>query len=132
MKAKQWTDTELDARSEPAKRLGRKPPDRWAEDGWTPEEDALLGTDHDEVIAQRIGRTVGAVGRRRRVPDVKMFRAPRTSHGRRNPHHLIGPLLIIGLPLSTTFINIPSNSFDAACSPLDLSPWGHSSRRHLT
>jgi hypothetical protein len=43
MRAKKWTDTELDARSESAKRLGRWFPDRWAEDGWTAAEDALLG-----------------------------------------------------------------------------------------
>jgi hypothetical protein len=49
MKAKVWTEAELDARSELAKSLGLKPTGRWGRDGWTPEPDALLGTDHDDV-----------------------------------------------------------------------------------
>jgi hypothetical protein len=32
---------------------------------WTPEQDRLLGTDHDRVIAARIGRTAAAVRARR-------------------------------------------------------------------
>jgi hypothetical protein len=41
---------------------------------WTAEEIALLGTDTDEAVAKRIGRTPGAVAQRRakhrRVPHV--------------------------------------------------------------
>jgi hypothetical protein len=65
IKAKKWTEAELDARSERLKRLGFQPSGRWSEDGWTRVEDALLGTDHDEVIAKRIGRSTGAVTTRR-------------------------------------------------------------------
>jgi hypothetical protein len=65
MRAKEWTDEELDACSKRAKRLGLKPYGRWAEGGWTATEDALLGTDHDDVIAERIGRTKSAVTSRR-------------------------------------------------------------------
>jgi hypothetical protein len=41
---------------------------------WTAEELALLGSDHDEVIAQRIGRTAGAVGQKRRALKIAVFR----------------------------------------------------------
>jgi hypothetical protein len=34
---------------------------RWDETGWTAEQLALLGTDHDEAIAKKIGRTRNAV-----------------------------------------------------------------------
>jgi hypothetical protein len=73
MKAKEWTEAELDACSERAKRLGRKPYGRWAEDGWTTEEDALLGTDHDEAIARRIGRSASAVTTRRVKRKIPAF-----------------------------------------------------------
>src|SRR5262249_10128402 len=66
IKAKEWTDAELAARSELSKRLGLKPPGRWAETGWTAAQEALLGTDHDDVIAERIGRTPEAVTMRRK------------------------------------------------------------------
>jgi hypothetical protein len=46
---------------------------------WTDEELALLGTDHDEVIAKKIGRTAGAVGQKRREQGVKLFRDRRRS-----------------------------------------------------
>ena len=62
IKRKEWTDEELQAKSEIAKRAGIKPT-RWTpENGeWTSEELALLGTDHDPVIAERIRRTRSAV-----------------------------------------------------------------------
>jgi hypothetical protein len=44
---------------------------RWDETGWTTEQLALLGTDHDEAIAKKIGRTPNAVTckrTRRRIP----------------------------------------------------------------
>jgi transposase-like protein len=50
-------------------RLGRHPPParhRWSEDGWKPEEVALLGTMPDEELARQLGRSVGAVGLKRR------------------------------------------------------------------
>jgi hypothetical protein len=65
MKATEWTDEELNARAELAKRHGRRFPDRWAEGGWTAAEEALLGTDHDDVIAKKIGRSESAVTSRR-------------------------------------------------------------------
>ena len=41
---------------------------------WTAEELALLGTDHDEVIAARIGRTVGALRQKRQALTINVFR----------------------------------------------------------
>jgi hypothetical protein len=73
IKAKEWTNAELAARSELSKRLGRRPPDRWAKTGWTAVEDALLGTDHDDVIAQRIGRSLEAVPTRRVKRKIPAF-----------------------------------------------------------
>jgi hypothetical protein len=60
IKAKVWTDDELDAKAANAKRLGLKPGPRWAPErgGWTAEQIALLGTDHDKVIAKKLGRTL--------------------------------------------------------------------------
>ena len=67
MKAKEWTDEELDARAERSKRLGLRPPNRWKEAGeWTWKELDLLGTDTDEALASKLGRTVNAVQRQRR------------------------------------------------------------------
>src|SRR5262249_52748135 len=45
---------------------GYPPPDRWAEDGWKPEEVALLGTLPDEEGARRLGRSISAVSQKRR------------------------------------------------------------------
>ena len=73
IKAKDWTDAELDAKSATAKaheahkRLGN----RWAATVWTAAELALLGTDTDVAVAAQIGRTRAAVramrSRRRRA-----------------------------------------------------------------
>jgi hypothetical protein len=41
--------------------------------GWTAEEIALLGTDFDEVIAARTGRTVGAVMQSRQALRIAVF-----------------------------------------------------------
>src|SRR5205085_1150895 len=38
---------------------------RWDQTGWTRGQRALLGTDHDEVIAKRLGRSANAVALRR-------------------------------------------------------------------
>src|SRR5262245_52945625 len=54
--------------AETLRRIGRRPPHIRL---WTPEEDALLGTMSDEEVAQRTGRTAGAVRSRRvalRIP----------------------------------------------------------------
>ena len=62
IKAKVWTDEELDAKAELLKRLGLKPSGMWKVGEWRKRELAVLGTDHDEVIAARIGRTSGVRG----------------------------------------------------------------------
>lgn len=67
VKAKVWTPDELEAKAVTARRLGLRPPPRWtpARGGWTAEQMALLGTDHDEAVAKRIGRSPGAVTEKR-------------------------------------------------------------------
>jgi hypothetical protein len=85
MKSKEWTADELDRKSKLSKRLGLKPAGRWAIGGWTDEQRALLGTDNDEVIAARVGRTKGAVQAKRAVLGIKVFRqtAQRRNSGSR-------------------------------------------------
>jgi hypothetical protein len=65
IKAKDWTDEELDAKSAAAKACGTRPGPWWADTGWTPDQEALLGIGHDEEVARKIGRTAGAVTTRR-------------------------------------------------------------------
>jgi len=77
IKAKVWTDEELDAKAELSKRLGLKPTGRWAVGGWTAEELTLLGTHDDDVIAARIGRTAGAVQCQRQLRRIPPFRDKR-------------------------------------------------------
>jgi hypothetical protein len=48
------------------KERGYPPPDRWAEDGWKPEEVALLGTLPDDEVARRLGCSISAVSQKRR------------------------------------------------------------------
>ena len=79
MKSKEWTAEELDRKSKLSKRLGLKPRGRWAVGGWTDEQRALLGTDDDEVIAARVGRTKGAVGAKRAALRIEAFRDKRLS-----------------------------------------------------
>jgi hypothetical protein len=45
---------------------GCPPPVRWTEDGWKPEEIALLGAMPDEELARRLGRSPTAVSLKRR------------------------------------------------------------------
>jgi hypothetical protein len=45
---------------------GCPPPVRWAEDGWKPEEVALLGTTPDEELARQLGRSLNSVSLKRR------------------------------------------------------------------
>lgn len=61
IKAKVWTDAERRAQSRRSKRLGLKPSGRWKGRERTAEQVALLGTDHDEAVAKKLGRTRGAV-----------------------------------------------------------------------
>jgi hypothetical protein len=59
---------------------GVKPPNRWAETGWKPEELALLDTMPDEELALRIGRTANAVRiarNRRGIPSARDGRTRR-------------------------------------------------------
>ena len=78
MKSKEWTAEELDRKSKLSKLLGLKPTGRWAVGGWTDEQRALLGTDDDEVIAARVGRTKGAVRAQRAVRRIPVFREQAT------------------------------------------------------
>jgi hypothetical protein len=75
VKAKVWTDAELDARAERAKRAGRKAPDRWTPErgGWTTDQLALVGTDYDEAIAKKLGRTRSAVTSKRVQRKIPAF-----------------------------------------------------------
>ena len=63
MRARGWTADEREAKAETACRIGLRPPLRWtpARGGWTADQVALLGADHDEAVARRIGRSPGAV-----------------------------------------------------------------------
>jgi len=74
VKARVWTDAELDKKAATAKRIGLKPV-RWAPDrgGWTAEQLALLGTDHDEAIAKKLGRTRSAVTSQRTLRKIPAF-----------------------------------------------------------
>lgn len=67
--AREWTPAERDAYSRRSKRLRLKPPNPARV--WTAAEEALLGTDRDEVIAERINRSVGAVEARRHLLEVR-------------------------------------------------------------
>lgn len=69
MQSREWTPAELRAMSRRSKRLNLKPPNPARV--WTAAEESLLGTDRDEVVAARIGRTVGAVSGRRRLLGVR-------------------------------------------------------------
>ena len=75
VKAKVWTDEERDAKADAAKRCGTRPGPRWTPErgGWTPEELALLGTDHDEAIAKKVGRTRSAVTSQRTLLKIPAF-----------------------------------------------------------
>jgi hypothetical protein len=77
VKAREWTPAERKARSRLARRQGRPFPPRWTpgRGGWTGEQLALLGTDHDEAVAKRIGRTLSAVTSRRVALKVPAFSA---------------------------------------------------------
>ncbi|MDB5305984.1 MAG: hypothetical protein JWO38_186 [Gemmataceae bacterium] len=80
MRAKEWTDEERDRRAELSKELGLRPGPRWADDGWTADQLALLGTDRDEVIAKRVGRAVQAVRVKRDRLKIRAFSDRRPPH----------------------------------------------------
>jgi transposase-like protein len=75
VKEKVWTDDELDAKAATAKRLGLKPGPRWTPErgGWTAEQIARLGSDHDKVIAKKLGRTRSAVTTQRVKRTIPAF-----------------------------------------------------------
>jgi transposase-like protein len=73
VKAKVWTLAELRAKSVTSRKLGLKPTGRWNGREWTPEQLALLGTDHDEAIARRIGRSRSAVTTQRVQRGIPAF-----------------------------------------------------------
>lgn len=73
VKARTWTPAERAEKGRIARRLGLRPTGRWAGRGWTSDEEALLGTDHDAAIADRIGRSVNAVMIRRVGLNVPAF-----------------------------------------------------------
>jgi hypothetical protein len=66
VKAKEWTADDLERKRRTSLRLGLRPPNRWAESGWTADELALLGTMPDVELAAKLGRTSAAVRAARR------------------------------------------------------------------
>ncbi len=74
IKRKDWTEEETDRKAEAAKKAGMRRT-RWtpATGAWRSEEEALLGTDHDPVIAASIGRTVHAVTSHRTRLGIQAF-----------------------------------------------------------
>ena len=67
MMAREWTDAECDARAHRPKRLGRRPPDRWAGNGgWTPAGVALLTSLPDDEVTARVGRSADAARTKQR------------------------------------------------------------------
>lgn len=73
MRERGVTAAERAGRRRAARRQGRTYPDRWRDAGWTAAEHALLGTDHDEAIARRLGRTRSAVTTRRVRAGIPAF-----------------------------------------------------------
>lgn len=68
--------------SEAARARGVRPPK--AGRPWNLEEDALLGTMPDEQVAERTGRTLGAVRERRRLLDIDGYYRKRNRKAYRN------------------------------------------------
>jgi transposase-like protein len=80
-KTQERTDEELDPLAEAARRRNqaRYLRLRWtsANGGWTKKELALLGTDDDEAVAKKLGRTVTAVRGKRLRLKIRVFRDQR-------------------------------------------------------
>lgn len=72
MRERGWSEDERDGIAETSRRIGRRP-ERWRGCRWTAEHDAQLGTDTDEALAARFGRTESAVRVRRSKLGVPMF-----------------------------------------------------------
>jgi hypothetical protein len=67
VRAKEWTDAELDKKAATSKHLGLRPPDRWkGRGGWIDAQVRLLARMTDEQVARRTGRSVNAVRNKRR------------------------------------------------------------------
>ena len=68
IRAKKWTEGELDARAERSKALGLRPGPRWTPErgGWTAAELELLEQLPDADVAERTGRSAAAVRCKRR------------------------------------------------------------------
>jgi hypothetical protein len=85
-KTRERTDEELDALAEAARRRNqaRCLRLRWtpANGGWTKKQLALLGTDDDEVVAKRLGRSVNAVTMKRIRLEIPVFRDRRRNRTR--------------------------------------------------
>jgi hypothetical protein len=77
IKAKKWTDEELATKAAVAKKHGLKPGPRWTPitGGWTADQVALLGTDHDKHIAEKLHRSVNAVRLKRERLKIPRARA---------------------------------------------------------
>jgi hypothetical protein len=74
MKVKEWTDAERQRSSGRLKRrIIKTGPGQWVGKEWTPAQLTLLGTDHDEAIAKRIGRTLVAVRSQRTLRKIPAF-----------------------------------------------------------
>ena len=75
LKAKAWTVEERGSKSAIAKRLKLRPGPRWTTRNgkWTAKQLKLLGTDDDNVIAAKLGRTPGAVRCQRTRREIQPF-----------------------------------------------------------
>jgi hypothetical protein len=73
MKAKEWTDAEIDAKSDLARRLnlGQYLKPGYHGPRWTPAQKKLLGKLTNAEVAARIGRTVGAVRQKRNLAGIR-------------------------------------------------------------
>jgi hypothetical protein len=73
---------QVERRRQTALALGLRPPGRWGENGWTPDQTAMLGTMPDADLARRIGRTVEAVRCQRTLRGIPSARDRRKRENR--------------------------------------------------
>ncbi len=76
VKAKEWTDAELNGKAATSKRLGLRLVGRWTVGGWTAGEVTLLAGRTDAEVAARTGRTLDAVRLKRRAVGKKLKPRP--------------------------------------------------------
>jgi hypothetical protein len=79
LKGKRLPPDQVERRRQTALACALRPPPRWGENGWTPEQVAQLGTMPDAGLAAQIGRTVGAVRQKRTglgIPSARDLRRP--------------------------------------------------------